>query len=415
MPKLLLSDLKGKVAFDNCLKATGMRGGRIFKLESSDIIRLPAGSKLFLLPSRPAIGFDPAQGRFLAAKGAFAVAAFLAPGYTATYSTAYSETGRPRQLPLFSYAAACIYKGEIHVTAVHIDKDRRHDCRYIDISSVRKNAAIFAKLFPKNRLVAHLKTCALIYGCPNAQNFFLSRYEAPLPTSPSCNASCSGCISFQPGKRCPVSQPRIKFIPTAEEVSEMALFHIERVKRPIVSFGQGCEGEPLLQDKLIERSITLIRKNTPKGTIHMNSNGSMPVALARLFDAGLDSVRISLNSAQEAYYMRYYKPIGYAFKDVIDSIKIAKRKGAFVSINYLTMPGFTDRRDEFEAFKCLVSKYKFDMVQWRNLNYDPLRYFEELKLDKDDEELVGIRNVINSLEKKFPHLRMGYFNPVLPR
>ncbi len=147
----------------------------------------------------------------------------------------------------------------------------------------------------------------------------------------------------------------------------------------------------------------------------MNSNGSMPGALARLFDAGLDSVRISLNSAQKIYYLRYYKPQGYAFNDVMSSIKIAGRKKAFVSINYLTMPGFTDRRDEFRSFEKLVSRYKVNMVQWRNLNYDPVRYFEGLKLDRDNVELVGIRNMIDSLKKRFPRIRMGYFNPALPR
>lgn len=413
MPKLLVSDIKGNISFDTCLNATGMKGGLIFKPERSDLIKLPPTSRLFVLPSRSAIGFDAATGRFMTMKGAFAVAAFLSSGYTATYLAAYAPIGKPKQLPLFSYAAVCMYKSELYTTAIHIDKDRRHDCRYIDMALVRKGTVKLAKLFPKNRLIGHLKACALVYGCPNAQNFFLGKYEAPLPTSPSCNASCAGCISFQPDKKCPASQPRIKFVPTAEEVSQIALFHIENVKRPIVSFGQGCEGEPLLQDKLIERSITLIRKSAKNGTIHMNTNGSRPEALVRLLDAGLDSVRISLNSARETYYMKYYKPRGYALKDVLNSIKIAKKKRAFVSINYLTMPGFTDSKDEFKAFRDLVSKYKIDMIQWRNLNYDPMRYFEELGAWPKSPELLGIKAAIDSLRKEFPRIRMGYFNPAL--
>ncbi|MCX5678150.1 MAG: radical SAM protein [Candidatus Omnitrophica bacterium] len=413
MPRLLVSDIKGNISFDTHLKAAGMKGGLIFRLECLDLIKLPPASRLFILPSRSAIGYDAATGRFIVIEGAFAVAVFLASGYTATYSAAYTPIGNPKQLPLFAYAAACMYKNELYAAAIHIDKDRRHDCRYIDMALVRKGIVKLAKLFPKNRLIEHLKACALIYGCPNAQNFFLGRYEAPLPTSPSCNASCTGCISFQPDKKCPASQPRIKFVPTAEEVSQIALFHIENVKRPIVSFGQGCEGEPLLQDKLIEKSIMLIRKNTEGGTIHMNSNGSRPEALARLLDAGLDSVRISLNSAREAYYAKYYRPRGYELKDVMESIKIVKEKKAFVSINYLTMPGFTDTKDEFMAFGNLASRYKIDMVQWRNLNYDPMRYFEELEAWPKSSELLGIKTVIDSLRKEFPHLRMGYFNPSL--
>jgi len=82
--------------------------------------------------------------------------------------------------------------------------------------------------------------------------------------------------------------------------------HIKNVKNPIVSFGQGCEGEPLLQSTVIEKAIEAIRRETSKGTIHMNSNGSKPDSLARLLDAGLDSVRISLNSARKSFYLRYY-------------------------------------------------------------------------------------------------------------
>ena len=413
MPKLLISDKKGKISTDTRLMAAGMEGGIMLNLGGSDLIKLPAGSRLFMLPSRHAISFDQGSGELIASDDSYAVAAFLAPGYTATYSTAYIEAGKPAQLPLFSYAAVCEYKGEFYTAAVRIDGDKRHDCRYIDMAMVKKNAARFSSLFPGNRLVGHLKDCALIHGCPNAQNFFLSRYEAPLPTSPSCNASCLGCISFQPGKRCPASQPRIKFVPSPEELSQVALFHMDNVKNPIVSFGQGCEGEPLLQDKLIERAIVLIRKKTAKGTVHINTNGSKPDSLARLVDAGLDSVRISLNSAREEYYLKYYKPRGYKFSDVMSSIGMAKKRGVWVSINYLTMPGFTDTVDELKALERLIGRYSPDMIQWRNLNYDPLRYFEELKVWPKKTELLGVKNIMASLKKKFPRIRMGYFNPAV--
>ena len=69
----------------------------------------------------------------------------------------------------------------------------------MDMSIVRKRVKAFRKIFPDNRLVRHLESCALVYGCPAGKNFFLSRYEAPLPTSPTCNSRCIGCISLQPG------------------------------------------------------------------------------------------------------------------------------------------------------------------------------------------------------------------------
>ncbi len=414
MPTLLLSDTRGTISIHPHLEAAGMSGGSFFKLDGWELIRLPPGSRLFMLPHRMPVAYDAAAGGFVTLKGSCAVAAFIAPGYTVTHTAAYRELGRPKMLPLFSYAAVCLHKGEPHVTAIQVDKDARHDCRFIDIDTVRKNVKIFRKTFGPNRLIGHLEACALVHGCPNAQNFFLSRYEGPLPTSPSCNASCSGCISYQPGKRCPVAQPRITFVPTPEEVAGIALFHIRHVNKAIVSFGQGCDGEPLLQDTLLEKAITIIRNQTRRGVININTNGSRPESLSRLFDLGLDSCRISMNSAREKYYKKYYKPRGYTFSDVLRSIRIARKRGS-VSINYLTMPGFTDSGEEFEAFKLLLRTYDVDMIQWRNLNYDPVRYFEEMGIKTDGEEVIGIRKEMALLKRQFPRLKMGYFNPLTPR
>lgn len=413
MPELIFSDKKGKIFCHPYLEAAGMEAGLFFRITSNEFVRLPSGSQLFKLPYRKAVGYDPKTKKFVVVNGYSAVAGFISPGFTITYNVSYKEIGKPKALPLFSYGAVASHKGKIYVTAIRVDKDLRHDSRFIDITRVRKNIRKFKTIFARNRLVRHLEKCALVYGCPNAQNFFLSRYEAPLPTSPLCNARCLGCISYRYDKNCRGTQARIRFKPSPEEVSEIALFHIANVNKAVVSFGQGCEGEPLLASDTIEKSIRLIRKVTNKGTINMNTNGSRPEAMRTLFDAGLESIRVSLNSAQEAHYMKYYKPMGYSFKDVVQSIKIAKDKGAFVSINYLTMPGFTDSRDEHIAFKRFIGKYGVDMVQWRNLNFDPLRYFKELNVRIDRAKLIGIREVIASLKESSPHLRIGYFNPAL--
>jgi len=397
-----------------------MKGGRFFRFNSDDLIKLPPASEIFMLPDRTPVGYDPQHNDFAKLDAnplngkkekCFAVAAFISPGFTTTYNSPYREIGSPGLLPLFAYAAVAFYKGDFYAAAARVDKERRQDFRCIDINAIRKNAKLFKKVFPNNRLLDHLRSCALVYGCPAAKNFFLHRYEAPLPTSPLCNASCAGCISYQPKKRCPITQPRIKFIPTPEEVSEIALFHIHNVKDPVVSFGQGCEGEPLLVWGLLEKSIKLIRNTTQKGIINLNTNASKPDIVARLFDSGLDSIRVSLNSAREIYYTRYYKPKGYSFRDVIKSINAAKDKGGFVSINYLTMPGFTDLKDEYLAFKGLISAHRIDMIQWRNLNFDPLAYFKDLELSPDITSMLGIREVISLIKREFPAIMMGYFNP----
>lgn len=409
-PRLLLADAKGRIFAHPDLEATGMKAGRFFRLDSKDLVRLPAGSELFKLPERLPVGYDSQSRAFIIVPDAHAVAAFASPGHVLTHSASYCEGARPKPLPLFAYGACAIYKNEIYVAALKIDGDKRHDSALIDIGLVKKNIPEFERLFPSNRLIRHLSRCAMVHGCPNAQNFFLHRYEAPLPVSPLCNASCRGCISYQKGAIA-CTQPRIRFTPSAQEVAQVAIFHIANVKDPIVSFGQGCEGEPLLEGKLVKESIRLIRSVTKKGTINVNTNGSRPEVLSGLFDAGLDSARISMNSARKDYYDRYYRPCGYSFSDVVKSIALAKKKGRFVSINYLTMPGFTDNTIEIETVSKLIGKLGIDMIQWRNLNYDPILYFKQMGIKPDVSKLIGIHQTIGLLKKEFPRLKMGYFNP----
>jgi len=392
------------------LEAVGMKAGKFFVLKRPDLIKLPATSEIFHLPRRAAVAYDPEKRSFVQSEDRLAVAAFLPPGYTVSYNSAYSEIGTSESLPLFAYAACAVHGKDIYAAAVRVDNSLCHDSRFMDMKLVRRGAARMGKLFPKNRLVRHLERCALSYGCPNAKNLFLNRFEAPLPTSPACNAQCAGCISYQPKKRCPVTQPRIKFIPRPDEIAQIALYHIGNVRQPIVSFGQGCEGEPLLSVDVIEKAIRSIRRCSSRGIINMNTNASYPGAIARLFDSGLDSIRVSLNSAREEYYTRYYRPKDYSFGDVLKSIKAAKNRDGFVSLNYLSMPGFTDSKDEISAFMKLIEKARIDMVQWRNLNYDPLRYFKELDISVKAEEMIGIKETIGLLKKDFPAVRMGYFN-----
>jgi len=423
-PKLIFSDTNGRIGVHPTLEPLGMKGGGLFRLSPKELIALPEGSTLFRLPGRSPVGYDSARRMMAEVKGpgqpthganCSAVAAFLSPGYTITHCSAYAVSGDPKPLPLFSYGVAAFYKGRFHTAALRIDRSNRHDPRSIDMKLVRSGIKKVKRLITGNRLVSHLERCATEYGCPGAQNFFLGRQEGPLPSSPICNARCLGCISYQSEERCPESQPRIKFVPNPEEIAQIALFHLSRVPNSVVSFGQGCEGEPLMASGTIEKAIRLIRAKTSRGLININTNASAPDALMRLFDAGLGSIRVSMNSAREEYYNRYYRPKGYAFTDVMGSIKAAKFRKIFVSINYLTMPGFTDSKDEFYAFQRFLRSYRPDMVQWRNLNFDPKLYFSEMRISAEPKEMIGIDKVIRLLRKAFPRLMMGYYNPDIRR
>jgi pyruvate-formate lyase-activating enzyme len=300
-------------------------------------------------------------------------------------------------------------KGNFYVSAYRVDLARRQNpSHYTEIKLLKKNTAHILKEFPKNRLFKHLSFCALTYNCRNAQNLFLGRWEAPLPVSPHCNASCLGCLSRQETDCALASHERISFVPTPHEVAEVAVLHLKNAAKPIVSFGQGCEGEPLLQFSVLREAIEIIRMRTQRGTIHLNTNGSHPEHIRALARAGLNSVRISVNSFKEEYYRAYFRPRGYSLPDVLRAAVIAKKSGLFVSLNLLTFPGLTDRRDEVMRLVGFLRKGCVDFLQMRNLCIDQDLLLSAMPVSTH--EPLGILEMIKLVKKECPNVRLGYFN-----
>ncbi len=416
-PALVFADEQGRIRDFPDLAMAGMAHERIIRPATADLIELPEGSELFVLPGRLPIGTDPATGEPLLleedpaqpGKPILAVAAFMAPAHTALYTAAYQRCADAPLLPLFAYTAVGWHQGRFWVTGFRSDTDQRQDARNFRQEQITRLTQKALKRHRGNRLIQHLGICCLTYHCPAARNYFLGRWEAPLPSSPVCNARCLGCISLQESGCCPSTQDRIAFVPSSREICEIAVPHLQAAESPIVSFGQGCEGEPLLQADLLATSIQAIRRQTTRGTINCNSNASLPEAVDRLARAGLDSLRVSLNSARAIYYERYYRPRGYRFADVRQSILAMKKRDKFVSLNYFVLPGFTDTVEELEALAELVETGGVDYIQLRNLNIDPHYYFSSLAVPA--ELGIGLHHWLTQLKKLLPHLRFGYFNP----
>jgi pyruvate-formate lyase-activating enzyme len=399
--------------------AVGMARESLVPLLMDKTINLPYGTELMFLPDRKPILYNMAKERtecleknpYDSGMSIFPVAAFNSPGYVITYTSAYTEDKGAGYLPLFSYGAVGWHRGKFRSAAILVDREKRQDLRLMKKENIIAGVQMMRKKMPRNRLRAHLEKCALEYECPAAKNFFLGRYEAPLPTSRKCNARCLGCLSLQEGDEIPTSQKRIDFTPLPQEIAEVALAHIEKVNRSVVSFGQGCEGDPLLEAEAVEPAIRMIRSATRRGTINMNTNASRPSVLEKLFDAGLDSMRVSMNSVRKKYYDRYFRPQGYTFDDVGRSIDLAIRKGKFVSLNYLNCPGFTDTPEELNALISYLKKHSLNMIQWRNLNYDPIRYWKVMDGTAKQNTPVGMQTVLGRIRRTFPKLKFGYFNP----
>lgn len=414
---LVVSDGKGNVFEIPGLELVGMRIKARILPTLDELIPIPQGSILLELPGRYPIGFDRVRNKFITLKkyqgtSVIATSVFMAPAYTQLYRAAYQTKAGAVKLPLFAYTPVGWRNDRFWAPAIRVDNDLRQDIIHFDVNLIEKAAQKMLEKFPDNRLVQHLvNNCVRQYFCPAAQNFVMGRWECPVPTSPVCNAKCIGCISKQPKNGVPVTQQRISFVPTDQEIVEFTVPHLEHAPRAIISFGQGCEGEPLLQGQLIETAIQKIRRVTSRGTINLNTNACYPDVIERLCQAGLDSVRISLNSAQPDLYTRYYNPIDYNFDDVLASMKVIRKHGRWISLNYFIFPGLTDDGHEIEHLIEIIKEYQIDYIQMRNLNIDPEWYINELELERKTSNAIGILNWQATIRSKAPWIRFGYYNP----
>ena len=411
-PRLLFANKRGEI-FDHPDLLSVCRRGRELGLPRPDeLIPLPPESEIFLLPGRRAVGLNPASGRIEVLEET-AVAAFVCPGHALTGLAAYETDPGAPILPLFAYGAVGLIGDTPCVCAKKVDRDARHVFTGIPRSRVEQGVRRLLGAYPRNRLVAHFAGCALSSGCPSAKNLALGRCEAPLAASRACNARCVGCISEQPqDSGFPATQGRLAFTPTAAEIVEIMREHAGSERRPVLSFGQGCEGEPLLTAELLARAARGFRSAGGRGTVHVNTNGSRPEAAPLLAQAGFDSVRVSLASARPDAYAAYHRPQDFGFGDVTDFVREAKRAGLFVSLNLFFQPGFTDGENELAALTGLIADTRLDFVQLRNLNLDPeLALFVFSPFDPGP--CMGLANFSKRLRRACPWIGLGYFNPYL--
>ncbi len=427
MLKLLFADDKG-VVYDHPELLAAVRSGEELLPPPERPIALPVGATLAMLPGRRPVGLDPATGRLTTLHEVrvgrrrivpHAVGATLPPGFTRTYLPAVARPALAIAadapiLPQWAYTAAAATPDGFVAWALRTD--RRTHWSPARHSTPDLAARVAARLVATpNPIYRQLSRCALEWRCFTAQNTFYGRDEGAIPSSARCNAACIGCLSEQDDGMPPSSHERIDTPPTAEEMAEVAIHHLTTATgKVMVSFGQGCEGEPLLRWKEIARAIRLTRAATPRGSLHANTNGSLPDALGALCEAGLDSVRISLNSAAPDLYAAYYRPTRYGLPDVVRSIETARRHGAYVALNLLTFPGVTDREGEVAALAALVRRTEVDQVQTRPLAIDPDVYLAVARGRGAGGPAIGIRQLVRSLQAARPGLTIGNFSRARP-
>src|SRR5256712_8747918 len=385
-------------------------------LETADLIPLPDGVTLSMMPERLAVGQKRnGERKVLAHARGWAAAALLPIGYTRTFLPAYEKIPEAEPLPFFGYSAVAGMNGRLYVAALKTDDPHKWHPRAFNKRTLTRLVREKQAALPQNRIIAQHAHCALDYSCPTASNLFFGRWEMAIAVSPGCNARCVGCISKQEEEGLVSPQDRLTFIPTVDEIVEVAVPHLESAEEAIVSFGQGCEGEPLLQWRRIEQAIQAIRARTDKGVININTNASNPRWLQRLYDAGLDTIRASTISGHPETYTAYYRPLGYTFEDVKESLKRACDAGVYSSINLLCFPGMIDREREVEALLSFVKETGLRLIQLRNLNIDPEVLLPRMPALDPMGEALGITTLIETLKREVPEVEIGNFTRPVKR
>lgn len=410
---LVYADEQGNVYDHSELYGLARSGDMIVEILEDELIPLPEGATLVGLPNTRAIGMDPETGEMKALPGnETAVGALLPQGYTRLCLPGYVKTDKEYKLPLFGYSAVVWKDGAFYTAARLTDDPEKWNPVNCDLTELELGVKKLTEKYPENRLYEHLSNCALGYECLTASNTFLNRWEGAVPVSYSCNAGCFGCISEQPDDSGFVApQTRMNFRPRTDELVQIMLEHL-KTPESIISFGQGCEGEPSTQAKIIIEAMREVRSITDMGYININTNAGLTDHIRGIVDAGLDLMRVSTISALDDHYNAYYKPRGYNLANVEKSLRYATDQGVYTSINYLIFPGVTDREEELEAMIEFARRTGLRLIQLRNLNIDPESYFDLIPPAQG--EILGMKQAIEIMQEELPDVVIGSYTHVPP-
>lgn len=339
--------------------------------------------------------------------GRLGAAALLPPGYLRTHLPAYVDaTDRPDLFPRPYAAVAANDDGALVVAAVQLDRDATHDAAGYARAEVGAKVADGLRAQPGDKLVRQLARCAKEYGCHAAANAFCGRWECALPIAAPSNEKAPAAVAPKgDGEAEPTDVAA--FHPSTDELARLGQAHLA-AGGTILSFGQACEGEPLLAAREVEDAIARIRAATREGTIHLSTNGSVPGGLRRLAAAGLDSLSVRILAASAAAYEALHGPDGYRFTDVRASIRLAADLPIATSVLVLALPGLFDRSKELAALIALLGDLpESGALLLRDLHADPLRALARVP-DRGDAP-VGIARAIERIHEELPRLRVGAF------
>src|SRR5260221_13029527 len=135
-PYLIYCTPDGEIHEEPRLQALAF-GGR--QLETNDLIPLPDGVTLSMMPDRLAVGRKRnGEQQVISPVHGWAAAALLPIGYTRTLLPAYEKVPDTEPLPFFGYSAVAGMNGRLYVAALRTDDPRKWHPHAFNVHALKR-------------------------------------------------------------------------------------------------------------------------------------------------------------------------------------------------------------------------------------------------------------------------------------
>lgn len=116
-----------------------------------------------------------------------------------------------------------------------------------------------------------------------------------------------------------------------------------------------------------------------------------------------DAITFIINSFNPDFYQNKN-----SFDNLIRLFEIAEKNNLYISINLNTLPGFTDLSKEWEKMQEFLTTFKIEHLKLRHMAISPDNFFSEHRIENS--EILGLKNMLKYIKKKFKTLKIGYFS-----
>ncbi len=389
LPNLLVSDGRGNFIEIPDLRMSGMGFIRPLAPDSDNLIPMPDRTQLVDLLGRNAIGYDQSLNNFVpfreyGGKRVYPVACVLNSSHLQLMRTAFSTNLDAPRLAEYNYTAVGVLNGQHYVAALPIRDNTAGNLASTLFDRAEKNAGELSKAFPDNQIVNYwAKNWKPEFRSTSALNFVLKRGRIVLPLN-VLKSNSGGDDTRKPVQ------------PSAAELVEIAIAHLEHAESPEVCFAVDVRNETTIAD-----IVAQVRRGTKSGNIEISAFGNNPSAIRSVCDLGIDRIVIRLNSLQEEYFQKLHQPNNMLFKNVMESIETAGQSPAELVLHYDVFPGLTDHPEEIHALSHALRTQQIAALRPVNLNIDPDWYVDELRLFNLSREQIGMTAWLDEIRSRF--------------